>query len=84
MGLPPTGEALEKINAAAEGAGNSTFFANMGILSATNYIQFPKILGSTYRGEKEIINGLTREIEKDLVYEAGKLARKVSKYPFPI
>ena len=81
-GLPPTGEALNEINAAAEGAGNSTFFANMAILSATNYIQFPRILGSTYTGEKEIINGLTREIEKDLVYEGGKLARKVSKYPF--
>jgi len=81
-GLPPTGEALNRINAAAEGAGNSTFFANMAILSATNYIQFPRILGSTYTGEKEIINGLTREIKKDLVYEGGKLARKVSKYPF--
>ena len=81
-GLPPTGEALNRINAATEGAGNSTFFANMALLSATNYIQFPRILGSTYTGEKEIINGLTREIEKDLVYEGGKLARKVSKYPF--
>jgi hypothetical protein len=64
-GIQPTGESLNRINAATEGAGNSTFFANMAILTATNYIQFPKILGSTYRGEKEIINGLTKSIEKN-------------------
>jgi len=81
-GIEPTGESLDRINAATEGAGNSTFFANMALLSATNYIQFPKILGSTYSGERAIINGLTREIERDLVYEGGRLARAAVKYPF--
>ena len=60
-GVKPTGEALQLIDDASEGAGNATFFANVALLSATNYIQFPKILGSTYKGEKGIVNGLVRE-----------------------
>jgi len=80
-GVPPTGAALQAINDAAEGSGNATFFANVGILTATNYIQFPKILGSTYRGEKGIANGLVREID-DIVYEGGKYVKPKTKYPF--
>jgi len=80
-GVEPTGAALKSINDAAEGSGNATFFANVGILTATNYIQFPKILGSTYRGEKGIANGLVREID-DIVYEGGKYVKPKTKYPF--
>ena len=80
-GVPPTGAALQAINDAAEGSGNATFFANVGLLTATNYIQFPKILGSTYRGEKGITNGLIREID-DIVYEGGKYVKPKTKYPF--
>ena len=80
-GVEPTGAALQSINDAAEGSGNATFFANVGILTATNYIQFPKILGSTYRGEKGIANGLVREID-DIVYEGGKYVKPKTKYPF--
>jgi len=80
-GVEPTGAALQAINDAAEGSGNATFFANVGILTATNYIQFPKILGSTYRGEKGIANGLVREID-DIVYEGGKYVKPKTKYPF--
>lgn len=80
-GVEPTGAALQAINDAAEGSGNATFFANVGILTATNYIQFPKILGSTYRGEKGIANGLVREID-DIVYEGGKYVKPKTRYPF--
>jgi hypothetical protein len=80
-GVEPTGTVLKAINDAAEGSGNATFFANVGILTATNYIQFPKILGSTYRGEKGIANGLVREID-DIVYEGGKYVKPKTKYPF--
>jgi len=80
-GVVPTGSALQEINDAAEGSGNSTFFANVALLTATNYIQFPKILGSTYKGEKGIINGLVREID-DVVYEGGKYIKPKTKYPF--
>ena len=80
-GVEPTGAALQSINDAAEGSGNATFFANVGILTATNYIQFPKILGSTFRGEKGIANGLVRQID-DIVYEGGKYVKPKTKYPF--
>jgi len=80
-GVEPTGAALQAINDAAEGSGNATFFANVGLLTATNLIQFPKILGSTYKGEKGIINGIVREID-DIVYEGGKYVKPKTKYPF--
>ncbi len=79
-GVEPTGAALESINAAVEGSGNATFFANVGLLTATNYIQFPKILGSTYKAEKGIVNGIVREID-DIVYEGGKYIKPKAKYP---
>lgn len=61
-GIAPTGQDLEKINRAADSVGNSSFALNTMLLTATNYIQFPKILGSTYNMEKGMINGLTKEI----------------------
>jgi hypothetical protein len=71
-GQAPTGEDLLKINQLAEEVGNSSYFANIGLLTATNYIQFPKILGATYKGEKGIINSLTKEIGEVTTDAAGK------------
>ena len=79
-GIVPTGSALQEINDTVEESGNATFFANVGLLTATNYIQFPKILGSTYKGEKGVINGLVREID-DIAYEGGKFIKPKVKYP---
>ena len=50
-GAPPTGKDLDDINAQSDTVGNSSFLLNTGLLTATNYIQFPKILGSSYRAE---------------------------------
>jgi hypothetical protein len=74
-GIYPTGEALDDINRKSEEYGNSAFLLNVGLLSATNYIQFPRILGATYRGEKSVLNSLTRET-KDIVEDAGKYVAK--------
>ncbi len=71
-GSEPIGEDLAKINQAAEEIGNYSYFANVGLLTATNYIQFPKILGATYKGEKSIINSLTKEIGEVTTDAAGK------------
>ena len=71
-GSEPIGEDLAKINQAAEEVGNYSYFANVGLLTATNYIQFPKILGATYKGEKSIINSLTKEIGEVTTDAAGK------------
>ena len=75
-GLAPKGADLDKINELAEGVGNTSFLANVGLLSVTNYIQFPKILGSTYTGEKGIINSLTREIKDIGKTATGEYAEK--------
>ena len=55
-GRAPEGAELEEIRAAADHVGNFTFGLNMALLTATNYIQMPKIFGSTYSGEKKAIN----------------------------
>jgi len=76
-GLDPTGAELEKINRAADAVGNSSFLANVALLSATNYIQFPKILGSSYTAEKGIINELSQSIN-DIAKVEGKWIAKTS------
>ena len=55
-GRVPEGAELEEIRAAANYVGNFTFGLNMALLTTTNYIQMPKIFGSTYSGEKKAIN----------------------------
>ena len=55
-GRAPEGAELEEIRAAADHVGNFTFGLNMALLTTTNYIQMPKIFGSTYSGEKKAIN----------------------------
>ena len=78
FGVIPSGAAMENINAAVEGAGNSSFYANVGILAASNYIMFPRIARSGYKASKRNINGLVREID-DIAYEGAKYAEKTSK-----
>jgi hypothetical protein len=77
-GAEPVGADLAKINADADAVGNSSFAANVALLSATNYIQFPKILGSSYTAEKGIMNNVTREIG-EITEEAGRYAVAVPK-----
>jgi hypothetical protein len=78
-GQLPEGTALEKINRAADSIGNASFLGNVALLSATNYIQFPKILGSSYKAEKGIINNVTREIGDITTDAAGKYIAKAPK-----
>lgn len=89
FGTNPTGVALDRINQQAEHVGNWTFGLNTALLTGTNYIQFPKILGSSYRVEKNIANNiatqpLVRDVEtglfKSALPQAGvkKLLNKAS------
>lgn len=68
-GYAPTGTALEEINAASQGVGNKSFLLNMALLSGTEFIQLPKIMSSTYRGEKNLLNDIIKN-EKTGIYEA--------------
>lgn len=52
----PNDEEMRAINDSASSLGNARFFMNIGLLSATNYIQLPKILGSRYATSKAIAN----------------------------
>ena len=75
-GVVATGEALDEINRITDAAANKALFANIGLLSATNYIQLPKILGSSYGSEKTLLNGLGRKTN-DIVFDAlGKASPK--------
>jgi hypothetical protein len=79
-GMVPTGKDLEDINTMADNVGNSSFLLNTTLLSVTNYIQFPKILGSSYKAEKGIINGITREIGDITKDAAGNLIAKPTRF----
>jgi hypothetical protein len=61
-GRQPNADEMQKIDAAAAASGNMRFMANVALLSATNYIQFPKILGSSVKGEKSAIAGFADDI----------------------
>lgn len=76
FGQDPIGEDLNRINAEADNVGNSSFLLNTALLTATNYIQFPKILGSSYKTEKGIVNSLSKEIRDVSLNEAGQFAEK--------
>ena len=75
-GVVATGKALDEINRITDAAANKALFANIGLLTATNYIQLPKILGSSYGSEKTLLNGLGRKTN-DIVFDAvGKASPK--------
>ena len=77
-GRPASGQDLIDINQSAEDAGNTSFVLNTGLLSVTNYIQFPKIIGSTYRGERSAISSILKETN-EIVEDAGKYIAASSK-----
>ena len=63
FGETPKGEDLERIEDHAAQVGNWSFGLNAALLTSTEYIQLPKIFGSTYSGEKRILN--------DVVFKKG-------------
>jgi len=76
-GQEPIGADLDAINSEADHVGNSSFLLNTGLLSATNYIQFPKILGSSYTAEKGLVNGLAKETRDIVKNEAGQFVEQL-------
>jgi hypothetical protein len=64
----PPEDVLNKINNRAEDLGNARFGLNVLLLSATNYIQLPRILGSSYRsGKNTLINSAKTNLETGLL-----------------
>lgn len=60
-GRNPEGAELDNINDYASQVGNNTLGANFLLLSTTNYLQLPKILGSSRRFDKALINELEQK-----------------------
>jgi len=63
-GYHPNAEEMKEINAYAESVGNSTYGLNVGILMVTNFIQLPKIVGSSFKNERKIINDIAFDGKK--------------------
>jgi hypothetical protein len=67
-GRLPVGEEMQNIDAQAGKIGKASFLLNTALLSVTNYIQFPKIMGTSYKAAKSIANDFavaTNTIVKD-------------------
>lgn len=60
-GRMPQGEEMERINSTAENAGSYILGANMLLLTATNFYQLPKILGSSRKVERALINDIEQK-----------------------
>ena len=75
-GYAPGEQDLYKINSEAESVGNFSFWANTALLTATNYVQLPKIYSSSFKAEKEILNNVALRGEKDALKYASTLPEK--------
>jgi hypothetical protein len=80
-GEEPTGTALDEINDYAEKVGNYTWGMNVALLSATNYIQLPKILNSSKVAERRMMNQIVKETVEKGTTLAERTATKYIKAP---
>jgi predicted NAD-dependent protein-ADP-ribosyltransferase YbiA (DUF1768 family) len=81
-GEEPSGEDIAIINRNADRVGKMSFFGNIALLSATEYVQLPKILGSSYAADKQAANnflGVNEVVLKDSKYVAKEAATKFGK-----
>lgn len=57
-GYTPGKEELEEIDRYATSVGNFSYWANVGLLTLTNYVQLPRMVGSSFRADKEVLNNV--------------------------
>lgn len=62
-GRSPNKEELQQIDQAATNVGNWSFGLNIGLLTATQYIQLPKIFSSSTKAERTAINKTIQNAE---------------------
>ena len=77
-GQEPLGIDLEQIDNSAKDVGLASHVLNMALLSATQYIQLPKMMGSSYKAEKYAVNSVVKETE-GIVKEGEKFIIKQPK-----
>jgi len=61
FGKQPEGADLENINQYSDKVANYTLGANMLLLSISNFIQLPKILGASRKAEKAMMNDISQK-----------------------
>ncbi len=71
FGEEPSADVLEKINTEAEKLGKVSFFGNLGLLTATEYVQLPYLLGSSYNASRQAANSFVGRVD-DVVLKDGK------------
>jgi hypothetical protein len=82
FGVAPDQEQLKKINEQTEKVGKASFLGNMVLLAATEYVQLPKLLGSSYAAERQAANSLAG-MAGDVVIKDGKyIAREAATTKF--
>lgn len=59
-GYKPTGDVLEEIKTKARSMGDMTFGLNMGLLTASNLVMFPKIFGKSYQEGRKVVSDASR------------------------
>ena len=81
-GLDPSGEDLDNINEMAEKVGKTSFFGNLALLSVTEYVQLPKLLGSNYSSSRQAANNLLGRTDDVLMKEGKYVAAPTSTTKF--
>jgi hypothetical protein len=82
FGVAPNEEQLKKIDQQTEKVGKASFLTNMALLAATEYVQLPKLLGSSYAAERQAANSLAG-MAGDVVLREGKyVAREAATTKF--
>jgi hypothetical protein len=76
-GVEPTGVALQEINELSEKVGKTSFFGNLALLSVTEYVQLPYLLGSSYKNSRQAANSLVGKADDVLLKGDKYVAAKV-------
>jgi len=74
-GVEPPKEDIDRIDEMSKQVGKSSFLANMAVLSLTEYLQMPHLLGSSYKTSKAAANAF-RETNEVVTDATGKLITK--------
>lgn len=69
-GQLPSGQDLQNINNQVDQVGNTVFGLNVALLTLTNTMQLPKIIGSSYNLEKRQLANTVKDID-DIVLKEG-------------
>jgi hypothetical protein len=75
FGEEPTGAELSNINTISEKIGKTSFLGNLALLGVTEYVQLPKLLGSSYSAERQAANSILGSADDVVLREGGYAAK---------